>query len=288
MPKGVVWRQEDAFFACIGGGDPTRQQGPVDRARTRCSTGSWTRRSCSCRWRRSCTRPASGPRCRGCSPAARSCCCRARSTPVEVWRTVEREGVNLMTVVGDPVVRPLVDAWVREGPVRRVDAVLDRLGRRAADAVAQGPAHRHRAQRGGGRRLRLVGDRAPRARSGVEAGASRRWRHRASRPTRRTTVLDEDTRRPVEPGSEVVGRVALRGRIPLGYYNAPEKTAETFVEIDGVRWVLTGDMATIERRRHHPPARPGLGVHQHRRREGLPRRGRGRAQGPPGGVRRAS
>ena len=24
MPKGVVWRQEDAFFACIGGGDPTR------------------------------------------------------------------------------------------------------------------------------------------------------------------------------------------------------------------------------------------------------------------------
>jgi len=61
-----------------------------------------------------------------------------------------------------------------------------------------------------------------------------------------TTVLDEVTRHPVEPGSEVVGRVALRGRVPLGYYNAPEKTAETFVEVDGVRWVLTGDMATIE------------------------------------------
>ena len=30
MPKGVVWRQEDAFFACIGGGDPTRLAGPVD------------------------------------------------------------------------------------------------------------------------------------------------------------------------------------------------------------------------------------------------------------------
>ena len=40
--------------------------------------------------------------------------------------------------------------------------------------------------------------------------------------------------------------MALRGRIPIGYYNAPEKTAETFVEVDGVRWVLTGDMATIE------------------------------------------
>ena len=60
-----------------------------------------------------------------------------------------------------------------------------------------------------------------------------------------TTVIDELTRRPVEPGSGAIGRVALSGRIPLGYYNAPEKTAETFVEIDGVRWVLTGDMATI-------------------------------------------
>ena len=30
MPKGVVWRQEDAFFACIGGGDPMRLNGPVD------------------------------------------------------------------------------------------------------------------------------------------------------------------------------------------------------------------------------------------------------------------
>ncbi len=29
LPKGVVWRQEDAFFACIGGGDPTRQSGGV-------------------------------------------------------------------------------------------------------------------------------------------------------------------------------------------------------------------------------------------------------------------
>jgi acyl-CoA synthetase (AMP-forming)/AMP-acid ligase II len=57
--------------------------------------------------------------------------------------------------------------------------------------------------------------------------------------------MDEDTRRPVPPGSETVGRVARTGRIPLAYYNDPVKSAATFVEWDGRRWALTGDMATV-------------------------------------------
>ena len=60
-----------------------------------------------------------------------------------------------------------------------------------------------------------------------------------------TAVVDDD-RRPVVPGSGVVGRVALAGRVPIGYHNDPAKTAETFVDIDGVRHVITGDMATVE------------------------------------------
>jgi acyl-CoA synthetase (AMP-forming)/AMP-acid ligase II len=34
--------------------------------------------------------------------------------------------------------------------------------------------------------------------------------------------------------------------VPVGYYKDAEKTAATFVEIDGERWVLMGDMATVE------------------------------------------
>jgi acyl-CoA synthetase (AMP-forming)/AMP-acid ligase II len=60
-----------------------------------------------------------------------------------------------------------------------------------------------------------------------------------------TAVLDDDLR-PVPPGSGVIGRLARRGHIPVGYYNDPEKTAATFVEVDGVRWVIPGDMATVE------------------------------------------
>jgi acyl-CoA synthetase (AMP-forming)/AMP-acid ligase II len=60
-----------------------------------------------------------------------------------------------------------------------------------------------------------------------------------------TAVFDDDLAE-VAPGSGVVGRVARRGRIPLGYLNDPEKTASTFVERGGERWVLTGDMATVD------------------------------------------
>ena len=44
----------------------------------------------------------------------------------------------------------------------------------------------------------------------------------------------------------IVGRLATRGRVPLGYYKDPERSARTFVEIDGERWSLPGDMATID------------------------------------------
>ncbi len=60
-----------------------------------------------------------------------------------------------------------------------------------------------------------------------------------------TTVLDDDLV-PVEPGSGTVGRLARSGHIPLGYYQDPEKTAETFPTIDGRRWVLPGDSATVD------------------------------------------
>ncbi len=61
-----------------------------------------------------------------------------------------------------------------------------------------------------------------------------------------TTVLDEDLR-PVEPGSGVRGMLARKGHIPLGYYKDPERTAKTFVtDPSGQRWVIPGDYATVE------------------------------------------
>jgi fatty-acyl-CoA synthase len=60
------------------------------------------------------------------------------------------------------------------------------------------------------------------------------------------TLVVDDHNRPVAPGSGVVGRLARRGHVPLGYYKDEEKSRATFVEIDGARWVLPGDLATPE------------------------------------------
>ncbi|MEQ8263883.1 AMP-binding protein [Pseudohaliea sp.] len=63
-------------------------------------------------------------------------------------------------------------------------------------------------------------------------------------PNPTTRILDEADR-DVVPGSGVPGMVYSGGYVPIGYYNEPEKSAQTFVEIDGRRYVNTGDRCTV-------------------------------------------
>jgi fatty-acyl-CoA synthase len=59
-----------------------------------------------------------------------------------------------------------------------------------------------------------------------------------------TRVIDDEGR-DVEPGSGQAGRLAVGGHLPLGYYKDPAKTAATFVEVDGRRYVVAGDWAQV-------------------------------------------
>jgi 3-oxocholest-4-en-26-oate---CoA ligase len=58
-----------------------------------------------------------------------------------------------------------------------------------------------------------------------------------------TTVLDDNLEQ-AAPG--MIGRLARRGHVPVGYYKDPVKTAATFPVVDGVRWSVPGDHARIE------------------------------------------
>ena len=58
-------------------------------------------------------------------------------------------------------------------------------------------------------------------------------------------VIDDDGN-DVEPGSGEIGRVAVKGFTPLGYYKDEAKSAATFVEIDGERYSIPGDYAQVD------------------------------------------
>jgi fatty-acyl-CoA synthase len=57
-------------------------------------------------------------------------------------------------------------------------------------------------------------------------------------------VIDDARRVVAAPGSR--GILARTGWTPIGYYGDAQKTAETFVRIDGRLWVLSGDQARID------------------------------------------
>jgi 3-oxocholest-4-en-26-oate---CoA ligase len=59
-------------------------------------------------------------------------------------------------------------------------------------------------------------------------------------------VVITDDGRLVEAGSGEIGRLGVKGLTPVGYYKDPEKSAATFPVIEGVRYSLPGDFATID------------------------------------------
>lgn len=61
----------------------------------------------------------------------------------------------------------------------------------------------------------------------------------------KTKVFDQDNKE-VIPGSNTIGFIARGGPVPVGYYKEPEKSAKTFVSIDGQRYSIPGDMAMVE------------------------------------------
>src|SRR4051794_3540461 len=163
--------------------------------------------------------------------------------PVELLDTVQQHRVNSMSIVGDAFAKPLLraldaepDRWdisslrviVSSGVMWSAETkagllrhnarliMIDSLG--SSEAI--GMANNTTTADGAGETAKFV-------------------------LTAHTKVLTEDGRE-VVPGSSERGRVALRGRTPVGYYKDPEKSAATFVTFEGVRWSIPGDFAEVE------------------------------------------
>ncbi|NGO70731.1 AMP-binding protein [Streptomyces boncukensis] len=239
MPKGVMWRSEDLFFSGMGGGAPTGE--PVSRPEELAE------------------RAAAGgeglvffptpPLMHGTSTLtlfiafnyAQKAVIHRKFVPEEVLRTIARERVTAVSLVGDAMLRPLIDAL--RGPLAGTDltsllAVSSSgamLSQTVRDQFAELAPHTVLLNNFGSSESGFNGTATP------DAGGTQGFRITVNDGT---AVLDPATRRPVAPGEP--GRIALRGHVPLGYYNDPEHSAETFFEADGARWVLLGDMATVD------------------------------------------
>jgi 3-oxocholest-4-en-26-oate---CoA ligase len=158
-------------------------------------------------------------------------------------RLLAAERVTVITVVGDAVGRPLADALMELGD--EIDLSSMRVVLNSGAFLSPPVKDALLGQLPGA----IVYDTFGSSESGTFA---RTVSGRGETPAQgrftvseHAAVLDESLR-PVEPGSGRVGRLARSGNVALGYYNDSEKSAATFPVIDGVRWCVTGDHATVD------------------------------------------
>ena len=169
--------------------------------------------------------------------------------PVELLDTVERLRVNSMSIVGDAFAKPVLralDADPGRWDVSSLRVIISSGVIWAADTKAGLLRHNDRLimidSLGSSEAIGMASNTttAESAAAGSVAATTAKF---ALGPN--TKVLTEDGRE-VLPGSGERGRVALRGRTPIGYYKDEAKTAATFVVFEGTRWSIPGDWAEVE------------------------------------------
>jgi acyl-CoA synthetase (AMP-forming)/AMP-acid ligase II len=243
MPKGVVWRHEDVFYALGGGTDPvtnTRVTDPSYMVKKGAAGGMVHLPVAPL------MHGATQWSVMGQSFVGSKIVLIAKFDPDAVWRLVGEEGVNSVMITGDAMGKPLVEqldapeadeydlsslvavvssAALFSAPVK--DQFFERLPHLAiTDAIGS--------SEGGNNGMTVVT-------AGNTAMKSGPTVHLLGQ----TVVFDENLE-PVAPGSGVIGKIARSGDIPVGYYNDPKKTAEVFISVRGTRYVMPGDYATVE------------------------------------------
>ena len=243
MPKGVMWRQEDIFLTLNASSIGTRYaDGEDPRAIVRSSLekpGSVGLPACPLMHGTGAFTSFSTLSTGGCVVTLTN----RTFDAVELLETVEREGVNTMAIVGDAFAKPMLRALDDQPGKWNISSLVMIVssGVMWSEATKQGLLKHH-----GG--MLLVDAFSSSEALGMgqsvssAAGATKTAKFTLGENARVVT----DDGRDVEPGSGEIGMVAVKGRTPIGYYKDPEKTASTFRVIDGQRYSIPGDYATVE------------------------------------------
>ncbi len=163
-----------------------------------------------------------------------------------LWQTVQARAVTHLAIVGDAFCRPMIDALdaaeQRGEPYDLSSIFLVMSSGVMWSAPVKDALLQHNPK------MRLVDALGSSEGTGfarkidAEAGSTATARFELGPNAR--VINDEGV--DVVPGSGERGQLAVTGHLPLGYYGDPEKSAETFPVIDGVRYSIPGDWATVE------------------------------------------
>ncbi len=243
MPKGVMWRHRDLFFAGLQGGAPSGD--PVETPEevgTNAKEGWYAQSMLPC-----------APYIHGSAQLTSLICLLAGGKVViqngksfdikRVVDLVELEGANTLSIVGDAMAYPLIEELKSRGDSFDPDSII---------VIASAGAILSAANRDALQEL-LPDTMIINAFGSTESGhAGTVADDEESMDGRPSFYMDEtcsvvtEEGEFVKPGSGVIGKFCRTGAIPLGYYKDEEKTNERFKVIDGKRWVVPGDFATIE------------------------------------------
>lgn len=163
--------------------------------------------------------------------------------PVALLEAIGREKVNLVSIVGDAFAKPILRALDAEPERFDLSSLLG--------IISSGVIWSEETKRGLLRhnpKMMLVDAFSSSEALGMGSSVSTSGAEAATASFKlgeRAKVIDEEGRE-IPPGSGRAGRLALGGRIPVGYYKDDEKTAATFVTIDGARYSVPGDYARVE------------------------------------------
>jgi acyl-CoA synthetase (AMP-forming)/AMP-acid ligase II len=242
MPKGVMWRQDD-LFSRINAGNLLRvpEDGGLEGIR-KAVVGAGPRivPACPLMHGTGSFTSIGSLNIGGCVVTLTN----RRFDPVELLDTVDRQNVNVIALVGDAFAKPIL-ATLDEHPGRwKLSTLLAIIssGVMFSEETKRGLLRHHPTM--------MVIDAFSSSEAlgmgaSVSSGTStEHTAHFTLGPEVR--VLDPDTGKNVTPGSGEIGVLALGGRNPVGYYKDEKKSAATFKELDGVRYSIPGDFATVD------------------------------------------
>jgi fatty-acyl-CoA synthase len=167
--------------------------------------------------------------------------------PDELWTLVERHRVTQISLVGDAFARPLnaaLDAAEADGRLGDLTSVTRIVSTGATLSAEHKRAFQRRLPNAMIFDLIGASEGGPYALSMTMPGQDPPETAIFAAPPNVVTI-DPATNTVLPRGSEIPGMLGATGPMPRGYWGDEAKTAETFKEIDGVRYTVPGDYALI-------------------------------------------